>query len=309
MLISSADIGSNTIHQIIANIEGNSIAILARKPEILRFGEDTNAFGKISDAKLQRAAAVLQSMKATGEQFHCAAQIFVATEGVRAAQNAEYALHMLSNAAGTPIALISGDTEATLSFIGATADFALGEQSVSVIDLGGGSCEIVDGAGEIIHWKKSIHLGSGYLLDQVQPGDPFIAEDILRMQQIAQRILAAESFPARTGIIIGSGGSSGAIARFNPEGKFRQIITVSDLEEILSLAQTHSTQMLHEITNIPEHYIRIAISGAAAWSQIVAARGADRFYATQFGVREGAALLYCRYGADWLQTITDAPQQ
>ncbi len=308
MLISSTDIGSNTIHQIIVRIEGDTIAILARHPEILRFGEDTNTFGGIGAEKLEQACVVLRSMKATCEQFHCDANIIVATEGVRAAQNADDALKLLSEAAETPIVLISGDTEATLSFIGATADFSEGEQPISVVDLGGGSCEIVDGAGEAIHWKKSIHLGSGYLLDITQPKDPFTAADIMHMQQITQDILAAEMFPAHTGKIIGCGGSAGAIARFNPERIFRKIITLQDLEEILTLAQTQSAHTLQEITHISEKYIRIAVSGAAAWSQIIAARGADRFYATQFGVREGAALLYSHYGEAWTNIIAKAAQ-
>ena len=140
------DIGSNTIHIVVARATAQTLDILADEVELVRIGESVTASGQISQEKYDYAVSVLSQYKALAEQ-HQAQEIFVvATEAIRQASNSDWFIETVRQKTGLQIDIISGMAEATLTFMGATYE-ALGQphppEVVGVMDLGGGSMELV----------------------------------------------------------------------------------------------------------------------------------------------------------------------
>ncbi|HKD76706.1 MAG TPA: hypothetical protein VKB76_14475, partial [Ktedonobacterales bacterium] len=177
--IAAVDIGSNTVHIVVATVDpvDRRLTIIDRRVEIVRLGADIASIGAIGPERAARTEQALREMAALAERHQVIARLGVATEGVRAAGNAEEMLARFSAAWGAPITLIDGMEEASLTFWGATSGVADPSARLAVGDLGGGSCEIVVGEGGRIIWARSLPLGSGRLIDAVAPADPPTGDD------------------------------------------------------------------------------------------------------------------------------------
>src|SRR5574340_937733 len=140
------DIGSNTIHIVVARATPRTLDILSDEVDLVRIGESVTANGQISQEKVDNALAVLKQYKALAEQ-HAAERIFVvATEAIRQASNSEGFIERIASETGLQVEIISGGAEATLTFYGATYEMNAQPHppaSLGVMDLGGGSLELV----------------------------------------------------------------------------------------------------------------------------------------------------------------------
>ena len=114
------DIGSNTIHIVVARCAPKTLDILADEVELVRIGESVTATGEISPEKRDAAMDTLRNYKAIAEQ-HDASPIFVvATEAIRQARNSRDLIDAIHHELGLEVQLIEGTVEATLTFLGAT---------------------------------------------------------------------------------------------------------------------------------------------------------------------------------------------
>ena len=169
------DIGSNTIHIVVARCAPKTLDILADEVELVRIGESVTATGAISQEKLDASLATLRNYKAVAEQ-HDANPIFVvATEAIRQANNSKDFIEAIHRELGLEVQLIEGTVEAALTFLGATYERSQESHApaqLGVIDLGGGSTEIITAKHEHITWRTSVPIGSGWLHDRYLPSDP-----------------------------------------------------------------------------------------------------------------------------------------
>src|SRR5713101_5661914 len=116
------DIGSNTIHIVVARSMLDNLEILADEEELVRIGESVTATGEISPQKRDLAIATLSRYKALAEQHHARHILVMATEAIRQASNHEAFLASVLQATGLEVHLIEGVAEATLTFYGATCE-------------------------------------------------------------------------------------------------------------------------------------------------------------------------------------------
>ena len=183
------DIGSNTIHIVVARATAHMLDIAADEVELVRIGESVNASGRISQEKIDYALSVLKQYKALAEQ-HCAESIcVVATEAIRQASNSTDFIEQVRQETGLQIQIISGTAEATLTFYGATYEVeaqANPPDVVGVMDLGGGSLELVTAKDSQITWKTSVPIGSGWLHDRYLTGDPHIRFSVWNESGVAE---------------------------------------------------------------------------------------------------------------------------
>lgn len=160
------DIGTNSTRLMVADCEQGSIEPVSVELAITRIGENVNQTKRISQLPLARTAKAVaefaQKAKALGaEQIK-----MTATSAVRDAQNKAEVTQALQEAAGTALEILSGAVEAKMSYDGAAADFGhLGH--VAVLDIGGGSTELVYPAKEGLSCK-SVNIGAVRLLENPQ---------------------------------------------------------------------------------------------------------------------------------------------
>lgn len=170
MIVSAIDIGTNTILMTIGKLEANgNITILADEHSIARLGKGVDANGTISEEAIKRAENILADYSTICDSFNVDIRVGVATSAVRDASNKSEVVKRLSKISSAIIHCISGDEEAKLSYRGSVLHNNSDEfQSTVVIDIGGGSTEIILGKGETILSKYSVDVGAVRVTERFQ---------------------------------------------------------------------------------------------------------------------------------------------
>lgn len=204
------DVGSNTIHIVVARCSPDTLEIIADELELARIGESVTATGKISPEKCQAALHTLKDYQALARQ-HGAEQIFVvATEAIRQASNSDEFIAQVKAETGLEMRLISGKAEATLTFFGATYEAGTHEQ-IGVMDLGGGSLELVFAEQMRIAWRASVPVGSGWLHDHYLPGNPPTSDEREAAEAFLQTYLRKMHLVHSASTLIVTGGSANSL--------------------------------------------------------------------------------------------------
>lgn len=134
------DIGTNTILLLIAEVaHGEIVRVLEDRVHVVRLGEKLNETGMFSKKAMERARNCFREYRALLDQYRPLAVRAAATAGARAASNAISFFQEVQNEFAIPIKIISGEEEAEGSFLGS----AEGDDSVAILDIGGGSTELV----------------------------------------------------------------------------------------------------------------------------------------------------------------------
>ncbi|MDD3569143.1 MAG: hypothetical protein PHT92_12155 [Bacteroidales bacterium] len=205
------DMGTNTFNLLVASVNGDSTyQIIHSSKQAVKLGE-----GGINQ-KLIAPAAYQRGLNAIGEHMrtillHGANEIFAfATSATRNASNGHELVADIKNLFGVDVQVIGGDEEAELIYMGIRQAVELNSENVLMLDIGGGSNEMIIGNGERFHWKRSYDLGISRLLQQFNPSDPIAEDEIAAVEeyleaQLADLIEPMEHFKPK--MIIGSSGS------------------------------------------------------------------------------------------------------
>ncbi len=137
--VAALDCGSNSTRLLIADGETTR----RREARITRLSEGVDATGILSDEALARTYAVLDEYRAMMDDEGVRRGLLVATSAVRDASNGAQFLEGARERVGVEVAILSGSEEASFSFAGACADLVAGDSPVLVLDVGGGSTELV----------------------------------------------------------------------------------------------------------------------------------------------------------------------
>jgi exopolyphosphatase / guanosine-5'-triphosphate,3'-diphosphate pyrophosphatase len=159
--ISAIDIGSNSIRQIIADVSpAGAIRVVDEMKAAPRLGAGIQETGELNRDATAAAAEALGRMEALARQLGASRSRVVATSAVRDASNADEWVARVKIDTGLDIEVLDGEEEARLSFRSAEAHFDLGVGRAAVIDIGGGSLEIVLSADGLVERLISLPFGA-----------------------------------------------------------------------------------------------------------------------------------------------------
>lgn len=170
----AVDCGTNSIRMLITDVREVDGVLemteLHRVMEIVRLGEGVDATGRLADAALERVRAALTDYADLMRTERVEAVRMVATSASRDASNRDEFFSMTREILadwGVEAQVISGDEEAALSFRGAVDDFHPEEGPFCVIDVGGGSTEVIVGEYDgTVHGSLSVPMGSVRLTER-----------------------------------------------------------------------------------------------------------------------------------------------
>ncbi len=172
MRVAVVDIGTNSTRLLIADAGDDGVSELARESTVTRLGEGVDATGRLGDAPQERVFAVLERYAAQIAAHDCEASTAVMTSAVRDADNGDAFRATVAERFGLAGRTLSGDEEARYTFGGATAARPADDATTRVvIDIGGGSTELVCGAGHEPGFHVSTQIGV------VRFSERFIADD------------------------------------------------------------------------------------------------------------------------------------
>jgi exopolyphosphatase / guanosine-5'-triphosphate,3'-diphosphate pyrophosphatase len=192
--VAAIDLGTNTTRLLVADVQDGQVSEVSRRTRITRLGEGVDARRRLLPLPIARVRNCLTDYRRELERLGAERSLAVATSAVRDAENGEAFLGELEWSYGFTTRLLTGEEEAelTLRGVGKTGD------DVVVIDIGGGSTELVGARGRV-----STELGSVRLTERFLASDP-PTEDELDVLAVAARSALTEQVPeelrARHGI-------------------------------------------------------------------------------------------------------------
>ena len=177
MRTSVLDLGSNSFHVLVADLDGHHLSPVMRQREMLHLGRVVARHGTIPPEHRTAAVATVAHLTGLARRVGAQEHLAVATSALRDADNGPAVIDALSEAAGTDVRILDGRTEARLAYLGVRAAVAVRSEPVLVLDLGGGSLEFAVGVGDRVVWSASTRLGASRLSALVTR-DPLRKRDI-----------------------------------------------------------------------------------------------------------------------------------
>jgi exopolyphosphatase/guanosine-5'-triphosphate,3'-diphosphate pyrophosphatase len=178
MRIAAIDIGSNSIHMVTAQVRHGDFEVLDRVKEMVGLARGTLTTGRLSPETMAFGLKTLGTFKRLAERQGADPILAVATSAVREAVNGGEFVLQAWEELGLHIDVITGAREARLIFAAARHAIDFHGQRPLVIDIGGGSIEIVQGEGNKIRWQESLKLGVVRLTERFFKSDPPKASEI-----------------------------------------------------------------------------------------------------------------------------------
>ena len=174
------DIGSNTTRLLVAECQNGQLHEVHQDRAFTRIGRGIASDGTIDRAKIAEVVAVVCRQLARARDLGSSEVLGVATAAIRRAANGPELASAIEAACGLTVQILSSEEEARLAFMGAAATLDhRPDGSLGVVDVGGGSSEIVVGtAPGTIGWWFSLALGSGDLADEYLHSDPPLVEEL-----------------------------------------------------------------------------------------------------------------------------------
>jgi exopolyphosphatase/pppGpp-phosphohydrolase len=298
------DVGSNTIHIVVARCFPSTLEILADEQEIVRIGENVTATGAISPEKYSTSIRVLQEYRALAESQGAERIFVVATEAIRQASNSADFIKRVREETGLEMRLISGMAEATLTFFGSTYEAGNPEQ-VGVMDLGGGSLELVFARNMQITWHTSVPIGSGWLHDRYLTGDPPTSDEINEAEIFLEKYFQHMTLKQRVPQLIVTGGSANSLLflvqkAFHHPDEPRQL-SRADLARCQGLLSALEAGDIVTLYGQPMARAKILLAGTLIIRHIIEQFQLPEILVSSHGIREGVLLAYARYGERWLE--------
>ncbi len=198
--LAAIDVGTNTIRLTVAEIESDgTYRILDEEREMVRLGEHLDRTGRLSDEAIERALAAIGKMKAIADGFEVTEMRAIATSAVREAANGRAFCREVLRRHKVRIEVISGEEEAQLAFRSASPHFNLEGRSTAVVDIGGGSLEVILAAGTVIDQVHSLPLGAVRVTERLVRSDPLKAKHWKLMRKEIDRSIRSIGQPVAPG--------------------------------------------------------------------------------------------------------------
>jgi len=211
MLCGAIDIGSNTTRVLVAEPVDGQLKKVMEQRAYTRINKAIDADGAIVAEKVSEVAEVVATQVRLARELGADTIRAVATAAVRESSNAEAVADRIGEAAGVPVEVLSEQEEGRLAFIGATK--TLGhpvEGRVGVVDVGGGSTEVVLGTVQGgVELVRSWQIGSGTLADELISSDPPSAAEIRKVRErIDANFEGVEIDPPAQAVAVGGSATS-----------------------------------------------------------------------------------------------------
>lgn len=295
--IAAIDIGTNSIRCIIAEAsKGGSFKILDDEKATVRLGERLAMTGVISDAASDRAIEAIRRFQKLAAGMNVEAIEAVATSAVRSAANGKELVATLSKELGHEIRVISGEEEAELTAASSLANFDMYGKRYAMIDIGGGSVEIITAYGNHVEESFSLELGAVVMTDRFLASDPINEDELRKLQRHIRESLKRTFTGKKISVdsFIGSGGTLTAIGCMAMQMRKDNYVSIHG-SEVLRAEVVHLLAMLihrdlkerRTIPGLNQDRADIIVAGVVVIDELMRFFEANRVLVNERGIREG----------------------
>jgi exopolyphosphatase/guanosine-5'-triphosphate,3'-diphosphate pyrophosphatase len=293
------DVGTNTTLLLVVAAHGpGHLEVLDERAEITRLGRGIGAGGALGATGIART---LEALRGYAEivRRHGARLAAIGTEGLRRAPNAADFLEPAAEILGAPIEVITGAREAALTYRAAAASFPEEARSAElvVVDIGGGSTEIIISSRGAVRFNTSLPLGSVRLTERHFRHDPPTPDEVAALEREVDEALAAVPWPAAPATLIGVAGTVTSLAAmalrldsYDPARVHGFRLARAALESEIARLGAATQAERERLVGLDPRRADVILAGALLLQRLARAAGVDAVCVSDRGIRWG--LLY-----------------
>lgn len=300
-LVQAIDIGSNSVRSIVVEVPiGGSHRIIDDERAMTRLGRGLEASGVLDDAAMADTLAALKAMMAIGRNLGVTDVRAIATEAVRRAANGGGFLATLREKVGLDVEIVSAAEEGRLVWLSA-ASITKGMPFSVVLDIGGGSVEVVQSVSGKPDSIVSLRLGARVLSERFVTEDPVSDASFKALKRHVRQALRGQITPLEPSapIIVGSGGTITSIAAMARAMRHPQRTTESlqgaevsraGIMQMLGIVSHSTADQRVALPGANPERADIMLAGTLVLAEVMKLFGAKTLIVNAKGIREGIVL-------------------
>jgi len=302
MRVAVVDIGSNSTRLLIADIEGQRIkSELDRESTVTRLGAGVDADKRLNDVAMARTFKTLDDYKSRIDKSHADTALAILTSAVRDAENGRQFAEQVETRYDLKAHILSGDQEANLTFLGATSERDSNDRTPTlVVDIGGGSTELVVGVGRSARFHVSTQAGVVRQTERYLHADPPTHAELDALAHDVRAIFAA-AVPedGRAGVrhgiaVAGTATQLAAIAQrlepYDPTRIHGYVLTDAERERILDELAAVPLSEREKTPGLDPARAPTIVAGAAILGEVMHMFGLNAIEVSEHDILRGAAL-------------------
>jgi len=295
--IAVVDLGTNSTRLLVADVTDGEVQELDRRLVITRLGEGVDDRRRLLPVAVARVRNTLVEYRRTLEEAGAERTLAIATSAVRDAENGEAFLGEIEWSYGFATRLLSGDDEALLTFRGATTGRAV-DGGTLLVDVGGGSTEVVVGGPDDVDFHASLDLGCVRLTERYLRGDPPGSEEIAACRWHVWETLAGLPAQIRPSSALGVAGTVTTLAAVDlglrdadPERVHGHRLRATSVKETLARLAPLRVEEIARVVGIHPERAPVILAGVIVVAEMLARFALDELEVSEHDLMHGAALL------------------
>ncbi|HUK22155.1 MAG TPA: Ppx/GppA phosphatase family protein [Gemmatimonadales bacterium] len=298
--LAAVDIGTNSIRLVVAELQPDgSYRVLDEDREMTRLGTGLFETGELRPETMELSLQVIGRMKAIAEGFAVQDLRAIATSAVREASNGREFCNEAWRRCRVRIEVVSPEEEAKLVFKSVARHYRLDDQLTAIVDIGGGSTEVILAAGGVVDQLHSLPLGAVRLTERYVRSDPLKNRHWKQLRRaIDQEIEHAIGTPPFVAeVMIGSGGTFTNLVEMAQAERDERVSSIRDYtlgraEVVRLLDRLRETPLAlrRQIPGLNPKRADIMLAGAAVVSRLTKQLGTVRILVNDRGIRDGVLL-------------------
>jgi exopolyphosphatase/guanosine-5'-triphosphate,3'-diphosphate pyrophosphatase len=286
MRVAAIDQGTNTTRLLVADVVDGGVAEIVRRSTITRLGEGVDARRRLLPLPITRVRNCLADYQRELESLGAERALLVATSAVRDAENGEAFLGEIEWSYGFKTRLLSGDEEAAMALRGVGGV----ENRTLLLDIGGGSTELIGAQGQV-----STELGSVRLTERFLQSDPPTATELGSLNDAIRAVLAEHDFTAEHGIAVAGTATSLAaldlgLVEYDSDRVHGHRLSDTAVEEQLERLAALPLAERREVPGLEPERAPVIVAGAAILLETMRYLGLAEIKVSERDILDGAAL-------------------
>lgn len=310
--LAAIDVGTNSIHMVVVKVQPTlpAFTIVARDKTTVRLGDRDRDTGNLTLEAMGRAMAALRRCQDIAKSLNVEQVIAVATSAVREAPNGREFLKQVETELGLWINLISGPEEARRIYLGVLSGMEFNQQPHIIIDIGGGSTELILGDGQEPRTLSSTKVGAVRLTAEHITTDPISHVEFQTLQAYIRGMLErsvdelqAHLRPDEQPRLVGTSGTIETLATIHARDTQGMVpnplngysFTLKDLKEIVNRLRKLTCDERAQLPGMSDRRSEIILAGALILQEAMTLLGMDAIVICERSLREGVIV-------DWMLT-------
>jgi exopolyphosphatase/guanosine-5'-triphosphate,3'-diphosphate pyrophosphatase len=291
------DIGSNSTRLLVADVDGGRVSVVERRSTVTRLGRGVDLSGRLAAEAVEAACAAVDPYVATLQELGAEAVDAVATSAVRDAENGAAFIAELRERFDLSARVLDGEEEARLTYLGATSETAP-EVPTLVIDIGGGSTEMIVGQGREIDFHTSLQAGVVRHTERHLTSDPPTPTELEEMATDLRGLIEEATLQApraEAGIAVAGTPTSLAaielgLEPYDPHKVHGHVLELRSIQRMLSTLASAPLAQRMEIRGMHADRAPTIVAGVVTLVEAMRAFDLDRITVSEHDILYGAAI-------------------